>query len=144
MSSGDDPDLRIVALLRLAHEEGQRRLYEAMQAAGHTQLLPAHFRLLRYPGPDGVRPSDLAEQVDSTKQAINPLLNDLERWGYLRREPDPEDGRARVLRLTARGQELLRLIRDQHAEIEAQWAQLIGARRFAQLRSTLRDLRSGL
>jgi DNA-binding MarR family transcriptional regulator len=139
-SAEDEPDLRIVALLRFAHEAGQRRLYEAMQEAGHTELRPAHFRLLRYPGPDGARPSDLAERVSSTKQAITPLLNDLERWGYLRRDPDPADGRARLLRLTPRGRELLRMIRDQHAEIEAEWSELLGPRRFATLRATLRDL----
>lgn len=139
-SAEEDPDLRIVALLRFAHEAAQQRLYEAMQAAGHTELRPAHFRLLRYPGPDGARPSDLAERVNSTKQAISPLVNDLERWGYLRREPDPGDGRARLLRLTPRGAELLRMIREQHAAIEAEWSEHLGPRRFSTLRATLRDL----
>jgi DNA-binding MarR family transcriptional regulator len=53
---------------------------------------------------DGLRPIELAERLRITKQSVNDLLGHLEQHGYLIREPDPADRRARVLRLTAKGQ----------------------------------------
>lgn len=51
--------------------------------AGFTDLVTAHFAVLRYPGPDGSRPSDLAVGAGMTKQAMNYLLGQLEQCGYL-------------------------------------------------------------
>lgn len=53
--------------------------------------------------PEGVRPGKLAGRVDFSKQAMNHLLGQLESLGYLYREPDPTDGRTKVVRLTDRG-----------------------------------------
>jgi DNA-binding MarR family transcriptional regulator len=129
-----------VALLRLASEVGQAALYERLEAIGYTELRPTHFRLLRYPGLDGVRPTELARRWSMSKQAVNPLINDLERWGYLQRLPDPTDQRGRVLSLTDRGRELMTTIKELHAEIEADWEAEIGRRRYQTLRRTLRDI----
>jgi DNA-binding MarR family transcriptional regulator len=131
---------RIVALLRLASEVGQTALYERLEAVGYPELRPTHFRLLRYPGIDGVRPTELARRLGASKQAINPLLNDLERWGYIERRPDTADQRGRVLWLTDRGHELMTTIKRLHAEIEADWKSELGSRRYAMLRSGLHDL----
>lgn len=140
MSSSDPDEPRIVALLRLASDVGQSELYRRVEAAGYGELRPAHFRLLRFPGIDGVRPTELAKRLQTSKQAINPLLNDLERWGYLERRRDSSDGRGRVLCLTQRGRELMATIKQLHAEIEADWERELGARRYQTLRSALREL----
>jgi DNA-binding MarR family transcriptional regulator len=131
---------RIVALLRLASEIGQTMLYERLESVGYGELRPAHFRLLRFPGPHDVRPTELARRLGASKQAVNPLINDLERWGYLERRPDPNDQRGRLLWLTDRGFELMATIKALHAQIEADWADELGHRRFQALRDTLRDL----
>ena len=129
-----------MALLRLASEVGQAALYERLEAIGYQELRPAHFRLLRYPGLDGVRPTELAQRWSMSKQAVNPLINDLERWGYLQRRPDPTDQRGRVLSLTDRGRELMTTIKELHAEIESDWQAQIGQRRYQTLRRALRDI----
>ncbi len=118
----------------------QRIVFERTAASGYGELRPAHFRLLRFPGIDGTRPADLAGRLEMSKQAINPLLNDLERWGYLERRPDRKDGRGRVLALTLRGNELMGTIRRLHAEIEADWARRLGSKRFRTLRDALADI----
>ena len=41
--------------------------------------MPAHLVVLQYPGPQGMRPSDLAAQLGTSKQALNYLLGELER-----------------------------------------------------------------
>jgi DNA-binding MarR family transcriptional regulator len=137
---GSPPEPRIVALLRLASEVGQSTLYERLEAVGFKELRPTHFRLLRYPGLDGVRPTELAERLGTSKQAVNPLINDLERWGYLERRPDPTDQRGRVLSLTERGRELMATIKDLHAKIEADWEADLGRRRYQTLRRALHDI----
>jgi DNA-binding MarR family transcriptional regulator len=129
-----------VALLRLASEVGQTTLYERLEAVGYRELRPTHFRLLRYPGIDGIRPTELAQRLGTSKQAVNPLVNDLEHWGYLERRRDPTDQRGRVLWLTPRGRELMTTIKKLHAEIEADWESELGARRYKNLRSALHTL----
>ncbi len=136
----DPPDPPLGALLRLAHENVQAALYERTAAAGHPQLRPAHFRLLRFPGLEGTRPTRLASRLGTTKQALNPLLNDLERWGYVERIAAPDDGRGRVLVLTARGHELMSTIRNIHRQIEAHWAQRVGDRRFQAVLQVLHEI----
>ncbi|QRP48800.1 MarR family winged helix-turn-helix transcriptional regulator [Amycolatopsis sp. FDAARGOS 1241] len=64
--------------------------------------------------PGGIRLTRLAEKALMTSQAMGELVDDLERLGYLRREPDPADRRAKLIRFTNRGSEALggRLRRD--------------------------------
>ena len=64
----------------------------------------------RYPGLDGLRPSQLADQRGITKHSVNDLLGHLERHGYLVRETGSADGRARVIRLTSKGRGLQQTI----------------------------------
>jgi DNA-binding MarR family transcriptional regulator len=92
------------------------------------------------PGPHGVRPVDLAARLGTTKQALTPLLNDLERFGYLERRPAPDDGRGRVLWLTERGLAFVGAIKEIVTGIEAEWPERLGADRFATLQATLREL----
>jgi len=96
--------------------------------------------VLRYPGPDGRRPSDLAIEVAMTKQAMNYLLGQLEEFGYLVREDDAHDRRSKRVQLTNRGHALRRTIRATVTEIEAELEQQLGAASYAQLRELLVQL----
>lgn len=44
------------------------------------------MELFRFPGPQGMRPTELAGHVGLSKQALNHLLNELESLGYLTRQ----------------------------------------------------------
>lgn len=55
-----------------------------------------------------LRPSRLADQLGISKQDCNQTLNKLERHGYIQRVSDPQDGRAKLLELTAKGVGLAR------------------------------------
>lgn len=110
----------------MTYELVHAELYAKTAAAGYPELRPAHFQLLRFPGPDGTRPTDLAARLDTSKQAISPLLNDLEGWGYLERHATTSDGRGRILHLTNRGRKLMRTIDRLHRQLEEDWAQHLG------------------
>ena len=54
----------------------------------------------------GTRLTELARRAGVTKQAMMVVVDELEVRGFVRRTPDPDDGRAKVVRLTARGRTL--------------------------------------
>jgi len=128
------------AMLRYAWQQVWKEIYSGVVAAGYDDVNPAHVGLFRYPGLDGQRPSELAEQLQITKQSVNDLLGHLETHGYLTREPDPNDGRARVVRLTAKGRQLQTTIHGQAQGAEGRIAETLGTRRYTQLRHALEDL----
>jgi DNA-binding MarR family transcriptional regulator len=74
------------------------------------------------------------------RQALNYLLGELERLGYLERRPDPDDLRSKRIALTPRGSSAIRVIRDAVSEMETRWTRQLGPKRFAQLRGLLLEL----
>jgi DNA-binding MarR family transcriptional regulator len=130
----------IGALLRIASERSHALLFARLRGAGYGDLRPAHFALFQFPGPHGARPVELAARLGMTKQALTPLLNDLERFGYLERRPAADDGRGRVLRLTERGLAFVGAIKEIVTGIEAEWSARLGAERFAVVKEVLQEL----
>jgi DNA-binding MarR family transcriptional regulator len=130
----------IGALLRVPWEAVQRRMLEHLHERGFDDLDAAHLHVFQYPGPQGARPSELAARLRISKQALNYLLGELERLGYLERRRDPDDLRSKRVALTPRGVSAIAAIRDAVADTEAEWAERLGAERFAELRSLLLDL----
>jgi DNA-binding MarR family transcriptional regulator len=139
-STAEPPPPLIGALMRMPVDAVRRRIFDDLHAAGFTDLAEAHMAVLRYPGPHGRRPSDLASELGMSKQAVNYLLGALERAGYVRRADDPDDRRSRRVELTDRGEAVRQTIRATVADIEQELARELGDRAFAQLRSLLVEL----
>jgi DNA-binding MarR family transcriptional regulator len=130
----------IGALLRMPWEVVRRRMLEHLHAHGFDDLDAAHLNVLQYPGPDGVRPSELAARLRITKQALNYLLRELERLGYLERRADPDDLRSRRVVLTRRGRKALDEIRVAVAAVERDWEEQLGRDGFRRLKALLVEL----
>jgi DNA-binding MarR family transcriptional regulator len=130
----------IGALLRMPVDAVRQRMLERLHEHGFDDLVAPHLTVLQYPGPQGMRPSDLAARLRMSKQALNYLLGELERLGYLERRPDPQDLRSKRIALTQRGYSAGHVIREAVGEMEQEWAQRLGPERFAQLRSLLVEL----
>lgn len=130
----------IGALLRYPARAVQRRLIDGLNRAGFDDLRVPHMAVLSYPGPDGVRPSVLAERAGMSKQAMNQLLQSLERLGYLERQDVPGGSRARVVRLTERGHAAWELLEQLLVDVEGEWREVLGAERFAQLKEILQEV----
>jgi DNA-binding MarR family transcriptional regulator len=122
----------------------RQRMLERLHKGGFDDLDLFHLTVLQYPGPQGLRPSELAERLRMSKQALNYQLGELERLGYVERRPDPADGRSRRIVLTERGEAMGRTIRDAVAQMEEEWAQKLGERQFTQLRALLVKLNETL
>jgi DNA-binding MarR family transcriptional regulator len=130
-------DMRIGALLRVPAQAVQRRIIKGLNAAGFEDLRMPHMAVLQYPGPDRVRPGILAERAGVSKQAMNQLLRSLEGLGYIVRSDAPDEGRARVIRLTKRGRAAYSRIYDILRDIEREWSTELGTERFAHLKELL-------
>ncbi len=132
-----DPSPYVGAMLGVVWQWVRDQLYAGVVAAGYDDLNAAHVGLWRYPGLEGLRPSQLADRRGITKQSVNDLLAHLEQHGYLARVPDPRDGRVRVIRLTSKGWRLQRAIYAEAGAAQLRIAQILGPRRFDQLRNSL-------
>jgi DNA-binding MarR family transcriptional regulator len=126
--------------MRMPVDAVYARMLADLHAAGFTDLVLAHFAVLRYPGPDGRRPSDLAAEAGTSRQAMNYLLGQLERSGYLVRDGDPGDRRSRRIRLTDRGEAVRKTVRATVAAIETELEEELGREHFAHLRQLLTEL----
>ncbi|MEA5038206.1 MAG: MarR family transcriptional regulator [Clostridiaceae bacterium] len=77
------------------------RIYTA-KAVRHTGLNPAELQALRHiTYHEGCNQRELTEDLGVDKAAVTRLAALLEKKGYVYREPDPEDGRSKLLRPTA-------------------------------------------
>ncbi len=130
----------IGALLRMPVDVVHRRMLERLHERGFTDFDAAHLVVFQWPGPHDTRPSELAARLQVSKQALNYLLGQLERLGYLERRPDDHDHRGKRIVVTRRGRSAIRVIREAVQELEAAWTAQLGPERFAQLKSLLVDL----
>jgi DNA-binding MarR family transcriptional regulator len=132
-----EPSPYVGALLGVVWQWVRDQLYVGVVAAGYDDLNAAHVGLWRYPGLEGLRPSQLADRRGITKQSVNDLLGYLEQHGYLLRVPDSADGRARVIRLTPKGWRLQKTIYAEAASAQQRIEEILGPRRYAQLHGSL-------
>lgn len=124
-------------LLREVYAALQERVYKAVESKGHPGLRPMHSAILRHLPPEGGRVSDVARASGLAKQSAAYVVEDLVNLGYLRSEPDPEDGRARRITYTPRGRKLLAALMDASRKAEAALATSLGPAQLQSLRNTL-------
>jgi DNA-binding MarR family transcriptional regulator len=128
------------ALLEAAHDLVIGELHARVAEGGYADIRPAHGCVFRFVRPEGTRLTEMAERSGLTKQAVGEVVDDLEARGYVTRAPDPSDGRAKLVLLTAKGQRAQRFARGVFAEIEARWAERFGADRVADMRALLTEI----
>jgi DNA-binding MarR family transcriptional regulator len=136
------------ALLRRSHQALMIELNRELADAGYRelQILPSHNAVLRplWDHPEGVRSTELAASARITKQSMGAIVDQLERLGYVERVDDPDDKRAKRVRLTKRGRDIGRAMRAAVRHVEADWARRVGAARLTALRETLTELLGSL
>lgn len=136
-----EPELHPAVLMFIAVRHVETRVIEAMVALGYADFTLAQARVAARIGPEGTRLTELAEQAQVTKQTAGFLVDQLERAGYVERVPDPRDARAKLVRFSDKGREVIACARKVEAEIAAEWEAHLGPRRMKDLRETLALLR---
>ena len=128
----------IGSLLRLPREHIVGRMLAEVNAHGFD-VSDTELHVFMFPGPNGRRPAELARQCNMTRQAMNYVLTELERRGYVERQPGPTAA-STVVQMTARGTEMIELMRTCVVTVEGEWIEYLGTPRFNALRDTLHDL----
>jgi DNA-binding MarR family transcriptional regulator len=130
----------LITLFQRASHVMSVELIARLTAAGFPHLRPAFSRVFENLDPEGTRLIDLAERAQMTHQSMSELVVGLEHRGYVERLPDPTDHRARLVCLTPKGRELLRLAVAEIAQIEQAWLRRLDQHGQRELLATLTNL----
>lgn len=113
-------------------------LAHALEERGYPDVRPGHAPVFLYVDRrSGTRLTQLARRARMTKQGMMLVVDDLESRGYVRRAPDPDDARAKVVKLTAHGRRAATECRKAVQALEARTRRLVGERRFEALQEAL-------
>ena len=135
----DGPEPSTATLLSLAHLMLSRQVSEGVARAGHP-IKASHSAVFGQLGVHGARLSDLAKGANMTPQAMGELVDELEGLGYVLRQPDPSDRRAKLITLTESGRQCAAVGSDTIGEIERGITDALGERGHRALRKALRTL----
>ena len=117
------------------------RVFIRLAERGHADVRAAHGAVFQYLDETGTTVSALAERAQITKQAMAELVLYLEGHGYVSREPDPHDRRAKLVRPTVRGREVVAIAQELVPELEDRIAAALGADRVEALRADLATIK---
>lgn len=137
-------------MMTLVADSLSRMLLDAFRALGAEidaglrdrglDLNPSQARAILLVERAGTRLSDLAERASITKQAMMQIVDGLETSGLVRRTPDANDQRAKVVRLTAKGLRQRAEARRAITSAESRARRALGDRRYEALLATLEEL----
>ncbi len=138
---------------RMAHDDLGRLLLGAFRAfevevvdalaeRELDDLRPSYASVYAHIAPDGTRLSDLARAASMTKQGMADIVREMQDAGLVRRADDPEDGRAVLVVLTAKGRRRLSQAARAIERVEGRVRRRLGERRYEALRTALDDLAS--
>jgi DNA-binding MarR family transcriptional regulator len=134
-------DVDLARLLLESHRVLSSELASSLEERGYPDLRPGHAAAFLYiDRRSGTRLTELARRARVTKQGMMLVVDDLESRGYVRRVPDQEDGRAKVVKLTAHGRRAAAECRRIVAALETRTRRSLGARRFEALREGLDEI----
>ena len=85
----------------------------------------------------GTRSTTLAQRAGVTKQAMSQQVKQMERDGYLEQVPDTSDTRAKVVRMTARGESVKTACAEVREELNQAIADLVGKRKASEMEAHL-------
>ncbi len=131
------------ALLDDWADMGFADFHRRLNEAGHPSIRQGHGCVFRFIDEGGSRLTDLAESSGLSKQSVGEVVDDLEELGYVERAQDPQDGRAKVIKLTERGADAQRTALGIFADIEQTWTERYGAERVATMRELLEEIAAG-
>lgn len=133
----DDLDRLAERYLRVARQVRRRTLAQ-IRPLGLSPHLSRALRIIGERGP--LRPSELAERLAIAPRSASESIATLIEDGWIDRSPDPADGRAYRVTLTASGQQLTERVREIRLRVARELFGELSSRERAQLDDILRRL----
>jgi DNA-binding MarR family transcriptional regulator len=137
----DEQRADLGVLLFIPYRYTEDRMFRAVQDAGFDDWTLAQCQVFQRIAPEGSRLMDLANQAQVSKQSAGVMVDQLEHLGYVRRVPDPTDGRARLIVIEERGRRAVEVATATVDEILSEWKAYLGTRNFTLLHQILDQLR---
>jgi DNA-binding MarR family transcriptional regulator len=133
----DPGTVPLARLLAIGYRWMIDELHTRLRDRGWTGIRPAYGFVLLAVRDRPLTPTALAAVLDVSKQAASKLADAMVLDGLLSRDRDDLDSRLRVLTLAPRGQQLLVVVEEIYAELEGEWAGVIGEGALRQTRARL-------
>lgn len=117
--ANDDIELIEEAMNRFVQAKSRPRAWERMRAHAGVDLDRAGAALLHvleHPEYGTSRLSDVAHKMGIEAPSVSRKVQQLESEGLIARVADPEDGRASVLKITVKGQQVIERLHRAHHE----------------------------
>ncbi len=127
-------------LMEVVQEALFAEFRQELEETGYGDIRPTHGCVFRFIREEPLRLTELATLAGMTKQSIGEVIDNLVELGYVKRVPDPQDRRAKLLCLTERGEEAQKVGFGLFKRVEQRWAKRYGPERFAQLRELLEEI----
>lgn len=142
MALDSDPleDVELTFLLGTAFQVLVAEFVRRLDAAGYSELRPAHGMIFQVLYDSNITSTELAERLGVTKQAAGQMVTELEKRGYLRRDTHPDGGRRRLLVLTDKAIDHMHVAGRVLRELEGELAASVGDGDLLILRSELSRL----
>lgn len=124
--------------LNRAYEAWLGLFVAAMNTAGHDWFTLPRANLMGAMDRSGTRQGDLLAKTGLSKQALQQMLDGLERHGITSRSVDPDDKRGRLVHLTEKGRSALVDADRIKAELSAHYQQRLGSADLERLEDLLK------
>jgi DNA-binding MarR family transcriptional regulator len=138
--AGKSARIPLTGLLDVALEAMLAEFRVELGTGEFGDIRPTHGCVFRFVKEDGMRLTDLAKLASITKQSAGEIVDDLAARGYVKRIPDPNDRRAKLICLTERGEEAQAHGFGLFAAVEKRWMERYGREKIEQLRATLEEI----
>lgn len=108
----------LATLAYLAGSSANDAILRRLHEIGHVGVRVSHGYVIQHLIEGAPTVSELGDLLGVTQQAASKQLLELERLGYVAREPDPSDSRIRRAQLTPRGRRLVEDSRRVRRELD--------------------------
>lgn len=136
VKSSHTPDPHVLALLGSILDV----VRSTVSRDAPSGLRPSHFRLLSALPDDGLSTTELAGRLGMTKQGCGQFVTTLDSAGFVTVAAPPSDRRVRMVRRTEAGHQVVRVFEDRVQRLEEDWADRVGAHRYATFRRVMAEL----
>src|SRR5437762_12338108 len=135
--------LQLTTGLRAAFLALQRAGDKACRAFGLSHRAHAALQAVDQGGPDGARPSEIAEQLGVSRAAATTFIQRLEAKALVETTPDPDDDRGVRVALTRHGLEVLLRVGQLERRLAARTIEGMPASAMARTIHVLHELQIG-
>lgn len=138
LRNATEPDLGVLAgrLLFAVQDE----LFSRLRDLGFDDLKPRHGAVLAYLQDEGIRATELARMSGQHKQVIGTLVDELTELGYVVRQSDPADRRAKLICPTRRGRAQMAAADQIMTDMQDRHARRLGTDSYEQFKRTFMDV----